>query len=115
MAVLSPTLDFHNAGGLRYGISFDNEEPQVINMHAPAPGQIWDRWVSENAIKRTSTHQIGKAGEHVLKFWMIDPGVVLQKLIVETGKPSQAYLGPPESVRIPIESMPESHPAKKKR
>ena len=38
-------------------------------------------------------------GYHVLKFWMIDSGVVLQKLVVNLGGVRPSYLGPPESYR----------------
>ena len=96
---LSPTLNFHNTAGLQYGISFDDETPQVINMHAQASHQLWQRWVSENINVQVSRHKIEKPGEHILKFWMIDPGVLLQKFVVETGEVRQSYLGPPESFR----------------
>jgi hypothetical protein len=39
------------------------------------------------------------AGQHVLKFWMVDPAVVLQKLVIERGTIRPSYLGPPESYR----------------
>jgi hypothetical protein len=96
-ALLSPTLNFHNSQGLRYGISFDNEAPQIVNMHAQASSQLWQRWVGENINAQVSRHTIDKPGDHVLKFWMVDPGVVLQKLVVETGDVRPSYLGPPES------------------
>jgi hypothetical protein len=100
---LSPTLDFHNDGGPRYAVSFDNEPPQIVSVHEndTIPDWKYPLWwnqaVSENIIVKTSRHSIRKAGEHVLKFWMVDPGVVLQKLLVETGQVKPSYLGPPES------------------
>jgi hypothetical protein len=32
-----------------------------------------------------------------LKLWTVDPGVVLQKIVIETHDIAQSYLGPPES------------------
>jgi hypothetical protein len=102
-AYLSPTLDFHNTGGLRYAASFDDEPAQMVNMHAgdTIPDwrypQWWNNAVGNNVRILTSRHRIDKPGEHVLKFWMVHPGVVLQKLVVETSEVKRSYLGPPES------------------
>jgi hypothetical protein len=38
-------------------------------------------------------------GAHVLKIWMITPGVVLQRIVIDAGGVRESYLGPPESVR----------------
>ena len=48
---------------------------------------------------RLDRHQLARAGEHVLKFWLVDPGVVLQKIVVDAGGVRPSYLGPPESWR----------------
>ncbi len=103
-AYLSPTLNFHNNQGLRYAISFDNEAPQTINLHADRNFQDWEESVRNNSTVAVSTHTLSKPGQHVLKFWAVDPGVVLQKLVVETGDVGPSYLGPPESYYWDVKS-----------
>jgi hypothetical protein len=99
-AYLCPTLNFNNNEGLHYGISFDDQPPQIINMHAKGTFQDWEESVRNNVTTSTSNHMLAEAGPHLLKFWMVDPGVVLQKLVVVTGEPKNSYLGPPESTFI---------------
>ncbi|HEX9934303.1 MAG TPA: glycosyl hydrolase, partial [bacterium] len=96
-AYLSPTLNFHD-NGLRYAISFDDEPAVVVNMHEGKTFQDWEESVRNNVTVGISRHAIAEPGKHVLKFWAVDPGVVLQKLVVETGEAKPSYLGPPESV-----------------
>jgi hypothetical protein len=99
---VSPTLDFLNTRGLRYAVSFDDEPPQTINLWPDTSDPAWEKAVSENIITAISHHKIGNAGAHILKFWMVDPGVVLQKIVVETGGVRPSYLGPPESFHGPV-------------
>jgi hypothetical protein len=99
-AYLSPTRDFSGAAhGLRYAISLDEEAPQIVNVTADSSLKAWERSVSENVTTMVTTHQVAHPGEHRLKFWMVDPGVVLQKLVVDAGGVRPSYLGPPESYR----------------
>jgi hypothetical protein len=100
---LSPTQNFLNTQGLRYAISFDDQAPQIVNIHAmdTVPDwkypPSWNQAVMENIKLTTSEHILKEPGEHVLKFWMVDPGIVLQKIVVNTGGVKPSYLGPPES------------------
>ena len=94
---LSPTLNFQNTKGLRYAISFDDEQPQIINIHEDTTLQAWEKWVSDNIIVKVSNHNITNPGEHILKFWFVDSGVVLQKIVIETSEEKPGYLGPPQS------------------
>jgi hypothetical protein len=102
-AYLSPVQNFNKTQGLRYAISFDDEQPQIINIHEKdtVPDwnypMWWNQMVSDNIKIAQTTHKIDAPGEHVLKFWMVDPGIVLQKIVVDAGGVEKSYLGPPES------------------
>ena len=48
-------------------------------------------------------------GYHTLKFWMVDPGVVLERIVLANGNLRPSYLGPPESFHSTL--PPASPPA----
>ena len=105
-AFLSPRNPTLSPDGLRYAVSIDGAAPQVVNI-TKATGaddtslnKQWERNTSDNVNRTTTTHRIGRAGTHTLKFWMVDPTVVLQNLVVDTGGVRESYLGPPESRRV---------------
>ncbi|MBS9522752.1 glycosyl hydrolase 115 family protein [Litoribacter alkaliphilus] len=100
---LSPTQDFKKQGGLKFAISIDDEEPQIVNMNE---GEIkpdhkyadwWTKSVADHIKVSTSKHKIKQPGKHTLKIWMIDTGVVFQKFVIDAGGMKPSYLGPPES------------------
>jgi hypothetical protein len=101
-AIASPTLNFMPGRGLRYAVSFDDEPAQVVTL-VPATytaqngNHDWETSVEENARSSTTRFTLAKPGYHTLKIWMVDPGVVLQKLVVNLGGLKSSYLGPPES------------------
>ena len=96
-AYISPTLDFTNSTGLHFAISIDNEKPQIININADESNKAWGKDVSDNIKIIASKHHIAKSGAHILKYWMVNPGVVLQKVVIDSGNLPSSYLGPPES------------------
>lgn len=94
---LAPTLKFQPGSGLRYAVSIDGEAPQIVNVHADKSERHWERTVSDGAVSFTTSHQIAGAGKHVLKYWALDSGLVVQKLVIDAGGLKPSYLGPPES------------------
>ncbi|HEX6848210.1 MAG TPA: glycosyl hydrolase 115 family protein [Chitinophagaceae bacterium] len=100
-AYFSPTLNYHNTEeGLQYAISIDDETPQIISINKEDRNTgtgIWNKWVAENIIIKTSRHNILKPGKHIVKYWVVNPGVVLQKLVLDFGGVKPSYLGPPET------------------
>jgi hypothetical protein len=104
-AYLSPRNAVLPTGGLRYAVAIDDAPPQVVDV-TKATGaddtsmnRQWERNTSDNVNRTVTTHQIAQPGVHVLKLWMVDPTVMVQNLIVDTGGVKPSYLGPPESVR----------------
>jgi hypothetical protein len=96
-AILAPTLNFVPGRGLRYAISFDDQPPLVVDALADNSEKAWATAVSDGVRKVTSTLTITHTGYHTLKFRMVDPGIVLEKLVVSQGEVPSSYLGPPES------------------
>jgi hypothetical protein len=96
---LAPTLNFAPGRGLRYAVSFDDQPPQIIDALANHSQKDWEETVKVGVRKVKSKHNLAQPGFHTLKFWMVDPGIVLQKLVVNFGGEKPSYLGPPESYR----------------
>ncbi|MFY9852322.1 MAG: glycosyl hydrolase 115 family protein [Terracidiphilus sp.] len=98
-AILAPTLNFVPGRGLRYALSFDDQQPQIVNALQHNSNKDWEQAVSDGVRKITSTLNVDGPGYHTLKFRMVDPGVVLEKLVISPGPVPSSYLGPPESYR----------------
>ncbi|WP_315824607.1 hypothetical protein [Paraflavitalea speifideaquila] len=92
----SPTLNIYNEGGLQYAVSVDDEQPQVITLNKDDNNlRTWEGWVANNVIVKTSEHRLRKPGRHTIRYWLLSPGVVLQKLVISTRVVKRSYLGPP--------------------
>jgi hypothetical protein len=98
-ALLAPTLNIYNNEGLRFAVSMDDQEPQIVNIHQGMTNQDWQEWVRNNIIEMPTKHSIDKPGKHTLKIWMIDPGIVIERIHIDCGGLKPSYLGPEESAR----------------
>jgi len=101
-AIAGPTLNFVPGRGLRFAISFDDAPPRTVtlvqaNYSAQNGNRDWEESVKDNARAVKTKFTLAGPGYHTLKLWMVDPGVVLQKLVVDLGGLKPSYLGPPES------------------
>ncbi len=105
-AYLAPTQKFQPGPGLRYAVSFDDEAPQVVNVHADGSLPAWEKSVADGVTVLRTKHTIAAPGDHVLKYWALDSGLVVQKLVVDTGGLRPSYLGPPESVHGAAATVP---------
>jgi hypothetical protein len=95
---VSPTIDFTSTDGLKFAISIDDQKPITINITDNYTSEwAWGQSVA-NGIKIFKTAiSVDKPGKHTINYWMINPGVVLQKIVLDLGGLKPSFLGPPES------------------
>jgi hypothetical protein len=100
ITALAPNLAFIPGRDLRYAVSIDNGAPQMVTAipktHS-ASGQEWETNAKDEARYASAAVQIPAVGYHTVKIWMVDPGITIQKIVVDMGNVKNSYLGPPES------------------
>lgn len=118
---ISPSLNqMGRSRPLKYAITFDAETPKVVQPIADTTGLDgaalpagWEAavadsvWGLTSGKSTTTTHDLSKAGKHTLKIWILEPGIVIQKIIIDFGGVKQSYLGPPESFRAGVNKVGE--------
>jgi len=96
---LVPTHPLHTGRGLRFAIGFDNQTPKVVTVRAgmEVPSSEWSQNVLNATTLSSTTLNVQAAGSHVLKLYMMDPGVVVDKIVIDAGGLRPSYLGPAET------------------
>ena len=93
---LAPTLNF-NVAGLRYAISIDGKDEQVVNVNGHYKGELGPIQKAQ-VIDCQSIFKIGK-GKHTLHIRPLDNGLVFQKIMVDMGGLRKTFLGAPETMK----------------
>jgi hypothetical protein len=90
---------------IKYAYSIDGSEPKTVRPVSTEPpyreGPAWRKAVVENGW--TSVESLAEgidAGEHEIKIWLLEPGVVLQKFALDMGGYKTSALGPPQSKKV---------------
>ncbi len=100
-AILAPTLNFVPGRGLRFAVSVDDGPRMIVDEFEHNAQKDWEQAVSDGVRRVTVPLTIAKPGYHTLKIWAVDPGVVIERVIVSHGALRPSYLGPPESPHFP--------------
>jgi hypothetical protein len=98
-AIMGPTLNFVPGRGLRFAVWFDNQPPQIVDALEHNSDRDWAKAVSDGVRRIETKLHVEQPGYHTLKIGMVDPGIVLEKLVISSGSLKPSYLGPPESFR----------------
>jgi hypothetical protein len=99
-SVIAPTLDLVPGRGLRFAVALNNGEPMMIDSLANKSPAVWDNAVLDGVRVIKTGIKVNKPGEHKLRVYLVDPAIVLQKLMIDTGGLKPSYLGPEQSQRI---------------
>ncbi|WP_062059771.1 glycosyl hydrolase 115 family protein [Cellvibrio sp. OA-2007] len=97
IGLFAPSWPMMPGQGLRYAIAIDDQPAQIIDLTADMSSATWDETVRTNVRTSRSEHVFNKPGTHKLRIYSLDPGVTLQKIMIDTGGLLPSYLGPEES------------------
>lgn len=94
-----PTHIADASRGLRYAIALNDEPPQIVSLETAEYSKIWAANVLRSAAVGQTQHAVKQPGRQALHIWMVDPGVVIDKIIGATGGSQLplSFLGPPET------------------
>ncbi len=96
---LVPTQPIRPGHGLRYAVGLDDEPPRPVaaGEKVEVTSKAWSLNVLNATIAGTTALEVSAPGTHVLKIYMIDPGVVLDKIVLDAGGLRPSYFGPEET------------------
>ena len=103
--VLGPVMDIVPDRGMRIAIGLNEQPLQILDIFADRQAETflgegwWHRFTKDNARYLKSTHHVDTAGPQLLKIAMVDPAIVLQKIIITDKKLAPSYFGPPAVAR----------------
>jgi len=59
-----------------------------------------EHWQATSINKTTTKHQITRQGLNTLRVRALEPGIVFQKILIDTGGLKPTFLGAPQSPRV---------------
>ncbi len=92
-----PTHAFYEEKGVRCAVSIDDAEPVIVDFQTFGRDDEWKQNVLKNATQKQAKQIINKAGKHTLKIWMVDPGVMIDQVLIDLGGKKESYAFPKET------------------
>ncbi|MFD2162130.1 glycosyl hydrolase 115 family protein [Paradesertivirga mongoliensis] len=86
-----PTHPINTDYKMRYAVSIDNGPIKIVDFTTVGRSEEWKQNVLRNSAIRSIKTEAISPGKHTLKVYMIDPGVVLDRIIIDLGGFKKAY------------------------
>lgn len=93
-----PTHPVNKNYSMRYAISFDNGPVQVMDFKTTGRTETWKQNVLRNAAVLKTPLPFTNPGSHTLRIYTVDPGVLLDRIVVAFGEIKAGYSVIPETV-----------------
>ena len=91
-------LPEHTNSDTKYSVRIDDGSISTPSTSAIEYSQIWYDSVLKNCRVNKSTLYVKKPGKHTLQIRCGDPGVVIQKIVIDLGGMKRSYLGPQSTI-----------------
>ena len=101
LAQLLPTHPLVGGQPLRLAVSLGDDPVRLLELAVDDGGDAWRQGVLNATRTASIPLKIAAAGEHTLRIYGTDAGVVVDKLLIDRGGLKPSYLGPPETLRAP--------------
>jgi len=105
--VTNPTLDLYPGRALGVAVSIDDQSPQVVNVFTPQTqrdetflGRSFYGNARNNSRVMHFKQSVSEAGKHTLRITMVDPTLVIEKVIISSAPLPPSYFGPPAGVPV---------------
>lgn len=86
-----PTHPLNNHYSMRYAVSVDNGPLKIINFKTTGRSEEWKQNVLRNRAERKLDLSYLKSGRHTLRVYVIDPGVILDGMLIDLGGLKTGY------------------------
>lgn len=80
-----PTHPLNKNFSMRYGLSIDDGPVKVVDFRTIGRSEEWKQNVLRNSAVRTVEFSALKPGKHTLRVYAIDPGVIVDRIIIDWG------------------------------
>ena len=93
-----PLFPIDSRHDTRFGIMIDNGMVQWMTTSSKEYSGQWRRNVFQNSAINSANMYVGKPGLHTFKLICADPGMIIQKVVIDFGGMKRSYLGPKETL-----------------
>ncbi|OUJ72130.1 glycosyl hydrolase 115 family protein [Hymenobacter crusticola] len=95
-----PTHELTSRTGMRYGVALDDQPMQIVDFRTMGRSEEWKQNVLRNNAQRQIQAAAITPGRHTIRIYLLDPGVVLDRITVDLGGLQPHYSAIPETKKL---------------